>query len=285
MHSCCLRASSCEKASPIFISAGGMSYVSSPPFSEMSVEEGNMPCTNALMSSTSCSCLPPISATDSLTTSSKPDPNLFLRCCLVPRARSCPLTMMPMRLHRASASSMLCVVRMTALWLMVRRITDQRLRLLTGSSPAEGSSSSTTSGSPMSAMATQSLRFMPPDRRMASLWRCGVSSSWSMVPSTTCLTRSSGTPLSLAKSFRCASTESRSHRELFCVTTPRCVAPALKSLRIEWLATKASPLVGTRCLVSMDSTVVLPAPFAPSSPKISPEPTLKATSCAATTEG
>uniref|UniRef100_A0A0E9X9Y4 Uncharacterized protein n=1 Tax=Anguilla anguilla TaxID=7936 RepID=A0A0E9X9Y4_ANGAN len=42
-----------------------------------------------------------------------PSPNLFFKCCTLPRQRNRPFTMMAILVHRASHSSMLCEVRTT----------------------------------------------------------------------------------------------------------------------------------------------------------------------------
>lgn len=76
---------------------------------------------------------------------------------------SSPLTMMPTREQSASASSMECVVSMAERrpWKLAR-IVSQRKRLLRGSMPVLGSSSSTTFGPPTIAIANDSLRRVPP---------------------------------------------------------------------------------------------------------------------------
>ena len=67
------------------------------------------------------------------------------------------------RHRRASVCSNIeCVVRSTARPVIVDLIRFQRFRCETGSKPADGSSSKTTCGSPTSATAQHSLRFMPP---------------------------------------------------------------------------------------------------------------------------
>ena len=78
----------------------------------------------------------------------------------------------------------------------------------------------------------------------------------SIKPSTIVFTKSSGTPRSLANKYRCSSTVNKSHKELFCVTTPKCVAAFVNSDKIERSAMKASPLVGNNNLVKIDNVVV-----------------------------
>mmetsp|Transcript_30572 Transcript_30572/g.100243 ORF Transcript_30572/g.100243 Transcript_30572/m.100243 type:complete len:309 (-) Transcript_30572:1580-2506(-) len=112
-------------------------------------------------------------------------PNLALRLRGVPKARSWPWAMMATRVHSASASSMECVVSTTARPTIARRSTVHRRRRETGSSPADGSSSNTTSGSPTRAQATHSFRFMPPLRRLARRSGTRASSTSSKNASTT----------------------------------------------------------------------------------------------------
>mmetsp|Transcript_29171 Transcript_29171/g.72121 ORF Transcript_29171/g.72121 Transcript_29171/m.72121 type:complete len:213 (-) Transcript_29171:1404-2042(-) len=86
----------------------------------------------------------------------------FLRCCREPRHEKRPPTMMPMRLHSASHSSMEWEVSTMVRPAVEALMTSHMNRRASGSIPVEGSSSSTTAGSPMRAMATESLRLLPP---------------------------------------------------------------------------------------------------------------------------
>ena len=69
-----------------------------------------------------------------------------MRCWLLPTQRRRPPTIIPMRAHSASASSMLCVVRMMALpapapdgaRLAARAMTSHMNRRAWGSMPVEG---------------------------------------------------------------------------------------------------------------------------------------------------
>ena len=125
----------------------------------------------------------------------------------------------------------------------------------------------------MSAMATQSLRFMPPERFFESLAAYGVSSICTSTASTSARTRGAGTPRSRAKSRRCARHESRSQSVFCCATTPSRVAARAKSSSTEWPPTCASPAVGYVARMTQLIAVDLPAPLAPSSPKSSPRAT------------
>ena len=105
----------------------------------------------------------------------------------------------------------------TARWLIVLRMTLHRFLLLTGSSPALGSSSKTTSGSPIKAIATHNLRFIPPLNLHANLCLCRTSSSKTIVEVTTCWMCPPGTPRKRAKKYRWLSTDSLSHRLVYIV--------------------------------------------------------------------
>ena len=65
----------------------------------------------------------------SVTSTRYSDPNFCLRCCGVPSACSCPLTMIPMRVQSASASSIECVVSTTEREAMVLMSVFQRFLL------------------------------------------------------------------------------------------------------------------------------------------------------------
>mmetsp|Transcript_20735 Transcript_20735/g.65202 ORF Transcript_20735/g.65202 Transcript_20735/m.65202 type:complete len:201 (-) Transcript_20735:3339-3941(-) len=190
--------------------------------------------------------------------------------------------MMETRSQRASTSSMRCEVRTTARASMVARRTFQRLRRETGSRPAEGSSRRTSPGSPTMETAVQSLRFMPPLRREASLSAWGRSSSWSRAASTSLVASLAGTPRSWAKSLRWSAQVRKSQRVLSWLTTPRTLEASSKSSRTEWVSTRTSPVVGATSRRIMLSVVDLPAPFAPRRPKTSPRATRKVTSWTAT---
>mmetsp|Transcript_12991 Transcript_12991/g.52003 ORF Transcript_12991/g.52003 Transcript_12991/m.52003 type:complete len:256 (+) Transcript_12991:1180-1947(+) len=190
--------------------------------------------------------------------------------------------MMATRSQSASTSGKRCDVRTTERACMVDRSTFHRLRRETGSSPADGSSRRQSSGSPMTAIATQSLRFMPPLRRPASLRACGRSSSWSSAASTSAAASVCGTPRSCAKSRRWSRQLSRFQSAFICVTTPSVLAACSKSSRTEWPATRMSPAVGACARMIALSTVDLPAPFAPSRPNASPLATRNDASCTAT---
>src|ERR1700733_15002385 len=64
---------------------------------------------------------------------------------------------------------------------------------------------------------------------------------------------------------------------IFCGITPMLLRTALGSRITSYPATVAVPLVGGTNVVSMRISVLLPAPFGPSKPKISPLCTVKLT--------
>lgn len=76
-----------------------------------------------------------------------------------------PRTIIPIFVERASASSILWVVKTTALFLSlweILAITCHMNLLASGSMPADGSSSKIIGGLPIVAIATESLRLFPP---------------------------------------------------------------------------------------------------------------------------
>mmetsp|Transcript_35039 Transcript_35039/g.81316 ORF Transcript_35039/g.81316 Transcript_35039/m.81316 type:complete len:206 (-) Transcript_35039:2072-2689(-) len=96
---------------------------------------------------------------------SKPVPYHTFNCWGAPKHRNWPEHWMAMREQRASASSMECVVRITALasfLCAILWITSHMCRRATGSIPADGSSRKTTSGSPTMAIAAESFLLFPP---------------------------------------------------------------------------------------------------------------------------
>ena len=93
-----------------------------------------------------------------------PLPKVDLRKSDVPEARSRPLSMIATVSPRASASSMLWVVRsMTRSAVFSRCIIVHTRRLLRGSIPVDGSSRNIIRGCATDAIPTLSLRFMPPE--------------------------------------------------------------------------------------------------------------------------
>ena len=137
-----------------------------------------------------------------LSSTSKPLPNLFLRCWVEPKhLKIPPLTMIPILVDRASASSIECVVSTTALFLLCYDILEttvhKNLRAL-GSIPAEGSSRRTFGGFPSKASATESFRLFPPLKVFAVFYLWLVRFNSLSCLSTILSWRCFGTPLILA---------------------------------------------------------------------------------------
>mmetsp|Transcript_6902 Transcript_6902/g.17683 ORF Transcript_6902/g.17683 Transcript_6902/m.17683 type:complete len:225 (+) Transcript_6902:718-1392(+) len=182
--------------------------------------------------------------------------------------------MMPMRSHKKSASTMLCVVKTTALPAIVALIRFHKFLWDTGSKPADGSSSNTICGSPMSAHAPQSLRFMPPERRPAGLSAWFKSSTRANVAATASSTSLSSIR-SLANNLKWSAQLSASHSVLCWFTTAKCLDACAKDESTDVPEMATSPLVGSTARMTADMVVVLPAPFAPNNPKTSPVRTPK----------
>ena len=141
-----------------------------------------------------------------------------------------------------------------------------------GSMPAVGSSSSTNLGSPISAHASESLRFCPPDSVSARApnlssasptarsMRAGSSpaSAASSMPLTDPTSRRLSRQVSAAKTRSCCGQTPESAR-----TPSICVATSLPKAT-------ASPSDCGKRPVRMPMVVVLPAPFCPSSAVICP---------------
>lgn len=105
---------------------------------------------------------------------SNPTPNLFLMCWELPKHLNWPpFTMMPILVLRASASSIKCDVRITALVFLAAILptTSHMKRRASGSMPADGSSKRMMGGLPTMAIATDSFRLFPPDRVPACFLR------------------------------------------------------------------------------------------------------------------
>lgn len=90
--------------------------------------------------------------------------------------------MMPILVHSASASSIMCEVRITALvfYAAIFETTDHMNRRASGSIPDEGSSRRIIGGLPMIAIPTDNLRLLPPERVPDAFLRCSPKSNLSM---------------------------------------------------------------------------------------------------------
>ena len=80
---------------------------------------------------------------------------------------------------------------------------------------------------------------------------------------------------SLANNLRWSAQLSASHSVLCWFTTAKCSDACAKDERTDVPEMATSPLVGSTARMTADMVVVLPAPFAPSSPKTSPVRTPK----------
>lgn len=117
--------------------------------------------------------------------------------------------MMPTRCDSACTSSMECVVRMmeaSFCSVAMREMTDHMNRRATGSTPVEGSSKKMIWGSPTVAMATDSLRLLPPDSVPAFLFSNALRSNSRIFSATTRGSSDSRTPLMRPYSCRCSRT-------------------------------------------------------------------------------
>ena len=121
------------------------------------------------------------------TTPHHQDSQRSLRCCSDPRHRISPSTMIPIREQSADASSIECVVSTiveSCRTAHTREMTSHMYLLAAGSIPALGSSRKITGGSPIIAMATQSLRLFPPLRLNACLCSNSPRSSCAILDAT-----------------------------------------------------------------------------------------------------
>mmetsp|Transcript_38951 Transcript_38951/g.120377 ORF Transcript_38951/g.120377 Transcript_38951/m.120377 type:complete len:512 (+) Transcript_38951:571-2106(+) len=205
-------------------------------------------------------------ASHTRTMSSKPLPNLCFRWPSEPSTRISPSTMMATRCASASTSSRWCVVSTTAHCFTMRWIAVHRPRRATGSMPALGSSRNTTRGPPMRAMATESLRFWPPERADDGKSRFGVRSTASSISSASAVASGPlGMPFRRAKNSRCSTHVISSHRMLCCGQKPMCCRAAGRSRSTLSPYTTQSPPSSPSMPIMQPIVVVLPAPLWPSS--------------------
>mmetsp|Transcript_3984 Transcript_3984/g.14818 ORF Transcript_3984/g.14818 Transcript_3984/m.14818 type:complete len:369 (+) Transcript_3984:146-1252(+) len=199
-----------------------------------------------------------------------PRPCMFLSCWLVPMVRTPPRIMIAMRWHSASASAIECVVSTTErLW----RAASRKLhmwRRVTGSIPVDGSSKKTALVEPMSPMATDRRRLLPPlylPHRASAL---GANDTALMYFCTTASTSPSGTPRMRASRRRCSRADKNSLSASCCGQMPMYTRAFSRSCCVEWPLTSASPLSmywPSMCVIECMRDV-LPAPLGPSSPRI-----------------
>mmetsp|Transcript_57489 Transcript_57489/g.95079 ORF Transcript_57489/g.95079 Transcript_57489/m.95079 type:complete len:215 (+) Transcript_57489:674-1318(+) len=181
-----------------------------------------------------------------------------------------PSTITPTRAHRASHSSIECVVSTVQHEAVRRFMTDHKKRFEAASMPDDGSSKSTTAGRPTKAIPTHNLRLFPPeyvpDGLSANLVRSRSEINWSTSISSSLLgtflirpySRMSSRPVIRLSSASC------------CGQKPMRFLMASWSLRMERPLILASPDEGGVAPVSIENVVLFPAPFTPRKPKHSP---------------
>src|SRR6185295_1734184 len=143
----------------------------------------------------------------------------------------------------------------------------------TGSSPVVGSSRKKIRGSCTRPRAISTRRRMPPDRFLTWAWRHCVSSTAANSPSISRSRLTRGTPYSFEKMMRFSSTLSSRSLVMACGMTPIDRRTPSACLLTSKPLISAVPEVGGSSVVSIRISVDLPAPFGPSSPKISPSST------------
>ena len=155
----------------------------------------------------------------------------------------------------------------------MRRSMSQTLVRDTGSSPVVGSSRKKIRGSWTSARAISTRRRIPPESCFTGLSAHSVSSTAASSSPMSFRRRSEGTPYSLAKIVRFSRGESSRSLVIACGITPIARRTSSGCATTSAPAITAVPDVGMMSVVSIRSSVDLPAPFGPRSPRISPDAT------------
>mmetsp|Transcript_16338 Transcript_16338/g.51125 ORF Transcript_16338/g.51125 Transcript_16338/m.51125 type:complete len:437 (+) Transcript_16338:375-1685(+) len=178
---------------------------------------------------------------------------------------------------------MACVVTTDTRFLVSRRSVRRSRRREDGSKPLIGSSRRTTAHLPISAPATCTLRFVPPesasDSRSASRART-PSAFNNRVPSAS--TSLGSMPRIAPYRYRCSRAVRRGKRQFRCGQTPRRRRTSHGAAAPEMPHTRTSPAVGATRPASIPSVVVLPAPFGPISAVIWPDRRCRLTPSTAT---
>mmetsp|Transcript_11049 Transcript_11049/g.16441 ORF Transcript_11049/g.16441 Transcript_11049/m.16441 type:complete len:251 (-) Transcript_11049:1514-2266(-) len=139
------------------------------------------------------------------------------------------------------------------------------------SMPEVGSSSITIEEPPIKAMASDSLRFWPPERFLAGVLRLSSRSTcWIFSSTAAWISALSESPLKRQNIRRCSSTVSSLKSTSCWGHTPNFLRISLMSDLKLRLLTVMSPAVGLSSPVSIEIVVVLPAPLWPSKAKICP---------------
>jgi len=140
--------------------------------------------------------------------------------------------------------------------------------------PVVASSRNKTGVGTMSALATCTRRRVPPDNSWPTLSRWGSSSSAPICFSTAARSGAPLRPRNLPHSTRLSRTVSSGSTAVSCSTAASARrAPSGSSLTSQ-PAIHARPVAGRSSVASIPTVVVFPAPFGPSSPKISPGATV-----------
>eukprot|EP00961_Rhodomonas_salina_P140041 1884501-Rhodomonas_salina.2 len=135
--------------------------------------------------------------------------------------------------------------------------------------PAVGSSRKRTFGSPVSAIASISLRFIPPDSALASSPALDARPTCASSASMCAAREAAATPTMVAKKCMCSRTVRKSQRMLSCGHTPMTSRTAGISDTIDRPPTHASPPSALYSPVSSLSVVDFPAPLCPRNAVIS----------------
>src|SRR5438477_8343124 len=143
----------------------------------------------------------------------------------------------------------------------------------TGSRPVVGSSRKKIRGSWTRPRAISTRRRMPPDRFLTCLSAHCVSSTASSRLAMSFFRLSRGTPYNFAKISKFSLTLSSRSLVIACGMTPIDRRTLSASFTMSWPLTVPVPAVGGINVVSIRIRVDFPAPFGPSSPKISPSST------------
>ena len=196
----------------------------------------------------------------------------------VPRATVWPRSITWMRSASWSASSRYCVVSSTVLPSRTRpRMVSHIWPRVRGSSPVVGSSRKISGGRVIRLTARSRRRRMPPENCLMGLFAASVRSNASS--SSPALRRDSARPMpcSRAKRTRFSVAVSSSSTEAYCPVTPSSCRITCGSFLTSTPKMVARPSsIGSR-VASMESVVVLPAPFGPSTPNTSPRRTVRST--------
>ena len=140
----------------------------------------------------------------------------------------------------------------------------------TGSRPTVGSSSTSSRGALISDWASSSRRIMPPEYVPAKREAASVSPIAESASSTRCLRTRRGTSKSRANSSTFSTPVRFASADSACGTYPMARRTCIGCTAASMPKTRTDPVPGVSSVVIIRIVVVLPAPFGPSSPYISP---------------